>query len=94
MSGDGDRIAGLRQRIEALADGGGAWRSRLRDAAELLGEAAAELPDEEGEATVADFEAALDELGRALEGLAGRLADLAATLGSESGQRDRFSDST
>jgi hypothetical protein len=94
VSDDGDPLVDLRQRIEALAEGGGAWRARLRDAADLLGEAAAELGGDGGDATVADLEAALEELGLALENLAGRLAEFVAVPGSEPDQRDRLSDVT
>lgn len=82
-SGDGrddlDRFAEVRQRLETLAAGDGAWRSRLLGAAMLLSDVASDLggsgPDGDDE-TIADLQAALGELGLALENLAGKLADL------------------
>jgi hypothetical protein len=82
-SGDGrddfERFAEARHRLEALAAGDGAWRSRLLGAAMLLSDVASDLgrlgPGGDDE-TIGDLQAALGELGVALENLAGKLADL------------------
>lgn len=83
---DRERFAEVRRRLEALADGDGAWRSRLLGAALLLSDVASDLgraaPGGDDE-TIADLRAALGELGLALENLAGRLADLVSPLADD-----------
>ena len=83
---DAERFAEVRRRLEALADGDGAWRSRLLGAALLLSDVASDLgrsgPAGDDE-TIADLQAALGELGLALENLAGRLADLVSPLSDD-----------
>jgi len=84
-TGGEEPLVDLCRRPEDLVSTAPGWRSGLAAVAALLSDVAAlfEGPPPSDDETVADLEAALEELGRALEMLADRLAEFVSPAGPE-----------